>query len=34
MNVAEWNGPEGIFKEPRTGQVLAVEAPAPHAGRP
>lgn len=34
MNVAEWNGPEGIFKEPRTGQVLALEAPAPHAGRP
>jgi sugar lactone lactonase YvrE len=34
MNVAEWNGPEGIFKEPRTGQVLAVEAPASHAGRP
>ena len=34
MNVAEWNGPEGIFKEPHTGQVLAVEAPAPHAGRP
>jgi sugar lactone lactonase YvrE len=27
MNVAEWNGPEGVFKEPRTGQVLAVEAP-------
>jgi sugar lactone lactonase YvrE len=34
LNVAEWNGPEGIFKEPRTGQVLAIEAPAPHAGRP
>jgi sugar lactone lactonase YvrE len=34
LNVAEWSGPEGIFKEPRTGQVLAVEAPAPHAGRP
>ncbi len=34
MNVAEWNGPEGIFKDPRTGRVLAVEAPAPHAGRP
>jgi sugar lactone lactonase YvrE len=34
LNVAEWNGPEGIFKEPRTGQVLAVEAPAAHAGRP
>jgi sugar lactone lactonase YvrE len=34
LNVAEWNGPEGIFKEPRTGQVLAYEAPAPHAGRP
>jgi sugar lactone lactonase YvrE len=30
----EWNGPEGIFKEPRTGQVLAIEAPAPRAGRP
>jgi sugar lactone lactonase YvrE len=24
LNVAEWTGPEGIFKEPRTGQVLAV----------
>jgi sugar lactone lactonase YvrE len=34
LNVAEWNGPEGIFKEPRTGQVLAVEAPATHAGHP
>jgi sugar lactone lactonase YvrE len=34
LNVAEWNGPEGIFKEPRTGQVLAVEASSPHAGRP
>lgn len=34
LNVAEWNGPEGIFKEPRTGQVLAHDAPAPHAGRP
>lgn len=34
MNSAEWNGPEGIFKEPRTGQVLAVEAPAAHAGHP
>jgi sugar lactone lactonase YvrE len=34
MNVAEWTGPDGVFKEPRTGQVLAVEAPAPHAGRP
>jgi sugar lactone lactonase YvrE len=34
MNVAEWTGPEGIFKEPRTGQVLALEAPAPHAGHP
>jgi sugar lactone lactonase YvrE len=34
LNVAEWNGPEGIFKEPRTGQVLAYDAPAPHAGRP
>jgi sugar lactone lactonase YvrE len=34
LNVAEWNGPEGIFKEPRTGQVLAFEAPDRHAGRP
>ena len=34
LNVAEWNGPEGIFNEPRTGRVLAVEAQAPHAGRP
>jgi len=34
MNVAEWNGPDGIFKEPRTGRVLAVDAPAPHAGHP
>lgn len=34
MNVAEWTGPKGIFKEPRTGQVLAYDAPAPHAGRP
>ena len=34
LNVAEWNGPEGIFKEPRTGQVRAYDAPAPHAGRP
>jgi sugar lactone lactonase YvrE len=34
LNVAEWTGPEGIFKEPRTGQVLAYDAPAPHAGRP
>jgi sugar lactone lactonase YvrE len=34
LNVAEWKGPEGIFKEPRTGQVLAYDAPAPHAGHP
>ena len=34
VNAAEWTGPEGIFKEPRTGRVLAVEAPAPHAGFP
>ncbi len=30
----EWNGPDAIGKGPRTGRVLAVEAPAPHAGRP
>jgi sugar lactone lactonase YvrE len=34
LNVAEWNGPEGIFQEPRTGQVLAYDAPAAHAGHP
>jgi sugar lactone lactonase YvrE len=34
MNSAEWNGPDGIFRGPRTGQVLAVEAPAAHAGQP
>ncbi|HSD25365.1 MAG TPA: SMP-30/gluconolactonase/LRE family protein [Solirubrobacterales bacterium] len=34
MNVAEWNGPDQIGKGPRTGQVLTVEAPAAHAGRP
>ena len=34
MAAQEWNGPEGIFKEPRTGQVLAIEAPAPRAGCP
>ena len=30
----DWNGVENIGKGPRTGRVLAVEAPAPHAGRP
>jgi sugar lactone lactonase YvrE len=30
----EWKGPEAIGTGSRTGQVLAVEAPAPHAGRP
>lgn len=34
INVAEWTGPEGIYNEPRTGQVLAYGAQAPHAGRP
>jgi sugar lactone lactonase YvrE len=29
-----WNGPEQMFAEPRTGQVLAVEAPAPGVGFP
>jgi sugar lactone lactonase YvrE len=30
----EWNGPETIGAGPRTGQILAVEAPSPHAGHP
>lgn len=34
MNVADWTGTEDIFKEPRTGRVLAAPAPAPHAGYP
>ena len=34
ITAQEWNGPEGIFNEQRTGQVLAVDAPAPHAGHP
>jgi hypothetical protein len=29
-----WGGPDRMFSEPRTGQVLAVEAPAPAAGWP
>jgi sugar lactone lactonase YvrE len=31
---AEWRGMDHMFDGDRTGQVLAVEAPAPHAGRP
>jgi sugar lactone lactonase YvrE len=34
MMVTEWNGPEKMFEGPRTGQVLAAEAPAPGAGWP
>lgn len=34
ITAQEWNGPESIGTGPRTGQVLAVEAPAPHAGFP
>jgi sugar lactone lactonase YvrE len=34
VNAANWTGTEGIGKGPRTGQVLGVEAPAPHAGWP
>ncbi|MFD0000184.1 SMP-30/gluconolactonase/LRE family protein [Nocardia sp. NPDC127526] len=31
---AEWKGAEGMSEQDRTGQVLMVQAPAPHAGRP
>jgi sugar lactone lactonase YvrE len=34
MMAQEWNGPEGMFKEPRTGQVLTAHAPAAAAGWP
>jgi sugar lactone lactonase YvrE len=34
MMAAEWRGPTNMFDEPRTGQVLAAQAPAPGAGWP
>jgi sugar lactone lactonase YvrE len=34
MVATEWKGPAGMFAEPRTGQVLATEAPAPGVGWP
>jgi sugar lactone lactonase YvrE len=34
MMATEWNGPANMFAEPRTGQVLTVQAPAPGAGWP
>ena len=34
MMATEWNGPANMFKAPRTGQVLTVEAPAPGVGWP
>jgi sugar lactone lactonase YvrE len=34
MNVANWAGTEGVGEGPRTGRLLALEAPAPHAGHP
>jgi sugar lactone lactonase YvrE len=34
MMAQEWKGPEGMRDGSRTGQVLAVEAPATHAGHP
>jgi sugar lactone lactonase YvrE len=34
MMATEWNGPERMFAEPRTGQILSLEAPAPGVGWP
>jgi sugar lactone lactonase YvrE len=34
MMATEWNGPARMFAEPRSGQVLTVEAPAPGVGWP
>jgi sugar lactone lactonase YvrE len=34
MTATEWNGPQSMFDEPRTGQVLALTAPAPGVGWP
>ena len=34
MMATQWDGPENMFTEPRTGQVLTADAPAPGAGWP
>jgi sugar lactone lactonase YvrE len=34
MMATEWNGPAAMFAEPRTGQVVTAEAPAPGVGWP
>jgi sugar lactone lactonase YvrE len=34
MVASEWRGPTKVAEQAGTGQVLAVAAPAPHAGRP
>jgi len=34
MVATEWSGHQGMFHEPRTGQVLSTQVPAPGAGRP
>jgi sugar lactone lactonase YvrE len=34
MMVTQWDGPENMFAEPRTGQVLTADALAPGAGWP
>jgi sugar lactone lactonase YvrE len=34
MMATEWSGPANMFAEPRTGEVLSVQAPAPGAGWP
>jgi sugar lactone lactonase YvrE len=34
MMATEWDGPDNMFAEPRTGKVLTVEAPAPGVGWP
>lgn len=34
MVATEWNGPKGMFQEPRTGQVLTTQVTAPGAGWP
>ena len=34
MMAQDWNGPEGMFEEPRTGQVLMTQAPAAADGWP
>jgi hypothetical protein len=34
MMATEWRGPENMFQDPPTGQMVTIEAPAPGVGWP